>query len=814
MKVLKFGGTSVGSTESIKQVIAIIKAEKQPAKTVVVVSAFGGVTDQLIEVSQLAELGAETYLDLLKGIEQRHVDAVKALIKAKNQKGLLSGFKAMFTELEDVLHGVFLLKELSAKSLDYVASFGERLSSLIITDAFIDAGVETQLADSRHLIRTDRNFNNARVNVKVTEENIKTYFKKNKALTVVPGFIASTDRGEVSTLGRGGSDYTAAIFAAALDAKVLEIWTDVDGVLTANPRVVRRAIPIPLLSYDEAMELSYFGAKVIYPPTIQPALDKGIPIVIKNTFNTAAPGTRITAEVPAGDAPVKGITSIGDISLLTISGSGMVGISGTSMRFFGALGRNKISVIMISQASSEHSITIAVTDKESVRAKEAIEEEFEYELQAGKIDPIAMEQQQSIVAIVGQNMRNTPGIAGKLFSVLGRNGINIRAIAQGTSELNISFVISKQDENKALNVIHESFFLSNTKVAHIFLVGVGLVGKTLVKQIQQQQQYLKDKLGLELRLAAVSNSRKMAFNAEGIAWEDVATVLEKSKQKADIDKFAKEVVALNLRNSIFVDCTADPVVGTSYKAFLDHSIAVVTPNKFAASGPYALYNELNRIAQKRGARWLYETNVGAGLPVLSTLSDLVKSGDQIHSIEAVLSGTMNFIFNTVSAKMPFSKTVQEAKVQGYTEPDPRIDLSGKDVARKILILAREAGFMLEFEEVEIVNFLPGKVFKTKDIESLWAALEAYDAEFDVLRTRIEKEKKKLRLVASFDGKAAKVELREFTQDHPFYNLEGSDSIVLFYTARYPKNPLVVKGAGAGAEVTAAGVFADIIRLRG
>lgn len=814
MKVLKFGGTSVGSIESIKAVIDIVKAEKNPAKTVVVVSAFSGVTDQLIEISQLAELGAETYLDLLKGIEKRHMEAVGQLVSPEREKSLQASFATMFNELEDVLHGVFLLKELSAKSLDYVASFGERLSSLIITDAFIDAGVDTQLADSRHLIRTDRTFNNARVNVKVTEENIKAYFKKNKALTIVPGFIASTDRGEVSTLGRGGSDYTAAIYAAALNAKELEIWTDVDGVLTANPKVVRRAIPIPLLSYDEAMELSYFGAKVIYPPTIQPALDKGIPIIIKNTFNVAAPGTRITAEAPKGDAPVKGITSIANISLLTISGSGMVGISGTSMRFFGALGRNKISVILISQASSEHSITIAVTDKESEKAKQAIEEEFEYELQAGKIDPIAIEQKQSIVAIVGQNMRNTPGIAGKLFSVLGRNGINIRAIAQGTSELNISFVINKQDENKALNVLHESFFLSNTKVAHIFLVGVGLVGKTLVKQIKQQQQYLKDKLGLELRLAAVSNSKKMAFNAEGIAWEEVANALEKSKQKADIKKFAEEVVALNLRNGILVDCTADDVVGTSYKAFLDHSIAVVTPNKVAASGPYALYAELNRIAQKRGVRWLYETNVGAGLPVLSTLNDLVKSGDQIHSIEAVLSGTMNFIFNTVSAKMPFSKTVKEAKVQGYTEPDPRIDLSGKDVARKILILAREAGFMLEFDEVEIVNFLPGKVFKTKDIDSLWAALEAYDAEFDVLRTRIEKEKKKLRLVASFDGKAAKVELREFTQDHPFYNLEGSDSIVLFYTDRYPKNPLVVKGAGAGAEVTAAGVFADVIRLRG
>lgn len=812
MKVLKFGGTSVGSIESIKQVIDILKAEKHPEKTVVVVSAFSGVTDQLIEVSQLAELGAETYLDMLKGIENRHIQAVKELIHPKNQSGLIANFKVMFNELEDVLHGVFLLKELSSKSLDYVASFGERLSSLIITDAFIGAGMEAQLADSRHLIRTDRTFNNARVNVAVTEANIKAHFKKNKGLTVVPGFIASTDRGEVSTLGRGGSDYTAAIFAAALNAKVLEIWTDVDGVLTANPKVVRRAIPIAQLTYDEAMELSYFGAKVIYPPTIQPALDKGIPIVIKNTFNATAPGTRITAQAPVGEAPVKGITSIANISLLTVSGSGMVGISGTSMRLFGALGRNKISVILISQASSEHSITIAVTDKESERAQQAIEEEFEYELQAGKINEVALEQQQSIVAVVGQNMRNTPGIAGKLFSVLGSNGINIRAIAQGTSELNISFVINKQDETKALNVIHESFFLSDTKVAHLFLAGVGLVGSTLVKQIHQQQEYLMLKLGLELRLVGVSTSKKMAFNADGIAWEDVATTLEKSKQKADIAKFAQEAVAMNMRNSIFIDCTADEVVGSSYKTFLDHSIAVVTPNKVAASGPYDTYAELNRIARKRGTRWLYETNVGAGLPVLSTLSDLVKSGDQIHRIEAVLSGTMNFIFNTVSPAMPFSNTVKEAKIQGYTEPDPRIDLSGKDVARKILILAREAGYKVDFEEVEVVSFLPEAVFKTKDIDSLWKALEGYDAEFDQLRTRIDKEKKKLRLVASFDGKKAQVALREVTAEHPFYNLEGSDSIVLFYTARYHKNPLVVKGAGAGAEVTAAGVFADVIRL--
>lgn len=812
MKVLKFGGTSVGSIEAIKQVINIIKSEQQPTTTVVVVSAFSGVTDQLIEVSQLAELGAETYLDMLKGIENRHIDAVKELIHPKNQSGLIANFKVMFNELEDVLHGVFLLKELSPKSLDYVASFGERLSSLIITDAFKEAGLETQLADSRYLIRTDRSFTNARVDFAATEANIKAYFKKNKALTVVPGFIASTEKGEVSTLGRGGSDYTAAIFAAALNAKVLEIWTDVDGVLTANPKTVRRAIPIPQLTYDEAMELSYFGAKVIYPPTIQPALDKGIPIVIKNTFNASATGTLITAEASLGDAPVKGITSIGNISLLTVSGSGMVGISGTSMRLFGALGRNKISVILISQASSEHSITIAVTDKESGRAKQALEDEFEYEIQNGKIDPVALEQSQSIVAVVGQNMRNTPGIAGKLFSVLGRNGINIRAIAQGTSELNISFVINKSDETKALNVIHESFFLSDTKVAHLFLAGVGLVGKTLIKQIQQQQAYLKLKLGLELRLAGVSNSKKMAFNAEGIAWEEVAPVLEKAKQKADINQFAQEVTALNLRNSIFIDCTADDVVGTSYKTFLDHSIAVVTPNKVAASGPYELYAELNYTAQKRGVRWLYETNVGAGLPVLSTLNDLVKSGDEIHRIEAVLSGTMNFIFNTVSPEMPLSNTVKEAKVQGYTEPDPRIDLSGKDVARKILILAREAGYKVDFNEVEIVSFLPPSVFKGQDIDSLWAALEAYDDEFAKLRTRIEKERKKLRLVASFDGKNAKVELREFTAEHPFYNLEGSDSIVLFYTARYHKNPLVVKGAGAGAEVTAAGVFADVIRL--
>ena len=810
MIVIKFGGTSVGSAKVIKGVIDIIQSRKEINELLVVVSAMGGVTDHLIKTAKQAEAGDEQYKATLQEILKRHLDAASELIKTNRQAEVNTKLQALFHEVESQLNGVFLVRELSPKSLDIISGFGERVSSYLIHEAFEDAGTANTLLDSRTVIHTDRNFNNAKVDLQKTEKAIQDHFNKHKGLHIVPGFVGSAPTGEMTTLGRGGSDYTAAIFAAALDAKALEIWTDVDGVMTANPKSVKKALPITSLSYEEAMELSYFGAKVIYPPTIQPALAKRIPLWIKNTFNPAAYGTLISENVKDTERPVKGITSISNISLLTISGSGMVGIPGTSARLFGALARNKISVILISQASSEHSISIAINQSNNDAAKAAIEEEFGLEIMAGKIDTLDVETNLSIVAIVGQNMRHAPGVAGRLFSSLGKNGINIIAIAQGTSELNISFVVRQADESKSLNVIHESFFLSDTKAVHVFITGVGTVGKTLLKQLQQQQAYLKEKLSLDVKVVGISNSRQMVVNEDGVDVSNWQAILE-SGEKADLQTFIDRIIEMNLRNSIFVDCTANDTVGLSYLELLNNNISVVAANKVAASGSYEHYQSLRNAAAKRGVRYLYETNVGAGLPVLSTLNDLVKSGDSILKIEAVLSGTMNYIFNNVAADKPFSKVVMEAKEKGYAEPDPRIDLSGKDVARKILILAREAGYQLEMEDVEIVPFLPNAVFDATE-DGFWAVLEANDAEFEKVRSRLQSEGKKYRLVASFDGKKAKVGLFEAEASHPLYHLEGSDSIVLFTTARYQPNPLVVKGAGAGAEVTAAGVFADIIRI--
>lgn len=810
MKVLKFGGTSVATPVNINKVIDIVSSNGKRTDQLVVVSAFGGVTNKLIHASKLAAAGDVTYLNELQEVKDRHQKSVTALTKGENRKALNATLKALMSDLNDVLHGVFLVRELSPKSLDYIQGFGERLSSQIITAAFNERKVAAKWVDASALVKTDSSYGNARVQQKTTYTNIKDHFKKAKGIYIIPGFVATTTEGEYSTLGRGGSDYTAAIFAAAVKADVLEIWTDVDGVMTANPRMVPKAFPLPHLSYEEALELSYFGAKVIYPPTIQPALAGNIPILIKNSFNPKAAGTYIAKKPSEGDHPVRGITSINNIALLTISGSGMIGIPGTSMRLFGALGQNSISVIMISQASSEHSITIAVAEKDAQRAKEVIEQAFELEVAAGKINPVAMEKNLAIVAIVGQRMKNTPGIAGKLFSTLGSNGVNVVAIAQGTSELNISFVIRSNDEAKALNLLHESFFLSNIKTAHLFVAGVGLVGKAMLAQIKKQQQYLQDKLNIDIKLVAVSNSKTYAINEDGLSYSNWSTILAKAgKHKQTL---AEAAIDLNLRNSIFVDCTASDTVAKDYQKLLDHNISVVAANKVASSSSQAAYDKLVQTARDKGVRYLYETNVGAGLPVLSTLNDLVKSGDQIKRIEAVLSGTMNFIFNTVSDKTSFSEAVKQAKAGGYTEPDPRIDLSGKDVARKILILAREAGFKLEPKAVKIENYLPANVFTGKTEAEFWKALAANDDAFEQYRSGVAAKGHKLRLVASFDGKTAKVGIAECDAAHPFYNLEGSDSIVLFKTVRYPKQPLVVKGAGAGAEVTAAGVFADIIRI--
>lgn len=807
---MKFGGTSVGTPENILAIATILENRKEEAVGVVV-SAFGGVTDRLIEISSTAAEGSEQYKVYFREMKDRHHHALHELVKGDLQKSTLQQVDTLLGELEAMLQGIYLVKELSAKSLDYISGFGERLSAIIITAAFQQRGLQAQLINSASLVKTDSNYGNARVQQKATYEGISKLADETGVL-VIPGFVGSAHDGSYTTLGRGGSDYTAAIFAAGLHAELLEIWTDVDGVLTANPRVVKKAFPIMQLSYDEAMEFSYFGAKVIYPPTIQPALSLHIPILIKNTFNPTSPGTYITSEPGESQIPVKGITSIDNIALLTVSGSGMVGIPGTSMRLFGALGRNKISVILISQASSEHSITFAVTGKEAAKAQEVLEEEFQFELQAGKIDPVSVEKDLAIMAVVGQNMKNTPGIAGKLFSALGYNGINVFAIAQGTSELNISFVVRSKDEHKALNVIHESFFLSDTKTVHLFLAGVGLVGKTLLRQIEQQKDKLQEDLKLELRVAGLSNSRKMAFDPEGIDLANWQDVLDNSNETADPVAFADRIAEYNLRNSIFVDCTANDVVAAVYDQVLESSISIVAANKIACSSSYQQYEYLKKTAAKRGVKFYFETNVGAGLPVLNTLNDLVKSGDKILQIDAVLSGTMNFICNNVAADMPLSKTVMAAKEAGYTEPDPRIDLSGLDVARKILILAREAGYKLEPEDVEVENFLPDRVFQSKDMEQFWEELQMQDKEFEEFRSKIEAAGERLRLVASFDGQKATVSMKSYSQEHPLYNLEGSDSIVLFKTNRYKQQPLVVKGAGAGAEVTAAGVFADIIRI--
>lgn len=810
MKVLKFGGTSVGSPDNIRLIIDILKKRNEDALAVVV-SAFGGVTDRLIETSRLAASGNEEYQLYLRELADRHHHALKDLVKGDLHLETLGALNDLLAQVGNVMQGVFLVRELSPKSMDLVTGYGERLSSLIITAAFKQAGLKANWVNSADIIKTDGTFTNARVNFKDTNTNISA-LQNEKGILVIPGFIATSTEGIYTTLGRGGSDYTAAIFAAGLHAETLEIWTDVDGVMTANPRAVKKAFPIGQLSYDEAMELSYFGAKVIYPPTIQPALAQHIPIQIKNTFNPDAPGTLISKESVATGRPVKGITSIDKIALVTVSGSGMIGIPGTSMRLFGALGQAGISVILISQASSEHSISFAVAGKDAHKAQEVLEIAFELELQAGKINPIEVDQELAIMAIVGENMKNTPGIAGKLFSTLGGNGINVVAIAQGTSELNISFVVPSKDEHKALNLIHEAFFLSDVKTVHLFFAGVGLVGSTLLRQIAQQQEHLKDDLKIELKVAGLANSKKILLKQEGIDprnWEDD---LANSIEPSNPVEYAKHIIDMNLRNSIFLDCTAHANVAEVYDMLLDASVSVVAANKIASSSDYGRYLNLKQLAAARGVKYYFETNVGAGLPVLSTLSDLVRSGDVVRQIDAVLSGTMNFIFNNVSADSPLSVTVRKAKEQGFTEPDPRIDLSGLDVARKILILAREAGYVLEPEDVTVENFLPDAVFQTDDMDGFWDKLEDHDHEFEEFRKKIDAAGERLRLVASFDGKSATVSMKAYKSDHPLYNLEGSDSIVLFQTDRYKAQPLVVKGAGAGAEVTAAGVFADVIRI--
>lgn len=800
MKVLKFGGTSVGSPKRIREIINIIKDLKD---IVVVVSAFGGITDQLIEAARLAQKNNPKYLEELKAIEKRHLESIKELLAKQKHATALKRVKADLQELREVLQGIHLIREVSPRTMDLIMSFGERLSSYIVAQA-----ANALQLDTRSLIKTDNNFNNARVQMERTYRNIKEYFAKNKSLHIATGFIGSTDEEETTTLGRGGSDYTASILGAALDAKEIQIWTDVDGIMTADPRKAKKAFTIPEISYQEAMEMSHFGAKVIHPPTMLPALNKNIPIRIKNTMNPDFSGSVISNKGSKNEYPIKGVSSINNISLLTLQGAGMVGIAGIAQRLFGSLARQGISIILITQASSEQSITFAIKPEESTLAEKAINEEFALEIEAKKVDPVSCEDKLSVVAIVGENMRHSPGTAGKMFNALGKNGINVIAIAQGSSELNISTVIPQEDEAKAINALHDTFFLSGTKSINIFLVGTGLIGATLLKQIDEQSKFLALREQLDLNIVATANSKKMFWHENGKIREE----------KMDTPKFISKMAELNLPNSVFVDCTASEEITKHYESILKESISIVTPNKKANSGSYKEYQKLKATAAKHNIKFLYETNVGAGLPVLSTLNDLRDSGDMIEKIEAVLSGTLSYIFNSFDGSKPFSSVVKEAQEKGYTEPDPRDDLNGLDVARKILILARESGLELELKDIEVENLVPQDCRSSKSVDEFFVKLKNHDLDYKEKQEMAQKEGKKLCYIANMErkNKSAKVQvkLEAVNSSHPFSSLSGSDNIISFTTARYHDRPLVIKGPGAGAEVTAAGVFADIIRIAG
>jgi aspartokinase/homoserine dehydrogenase 1 len=813
MVVYKFGGTSIGNVDRIRNVVSILKSNlKKHKKITVVLSAFGGVTDNLIRISTTASKGDPDYELQFKQLEKQHITIVKELLPVKFQTETLSCVKLTLNELEDILHGVFLVKEFSTRSLDFIMSFGERLSAYIISNYLNATGIDAEYIDSRKIIKTDESFGNARVDFVTTSKLIKQAFNNSGTLKVVSGFIGSTVNDETTTLGRGGSDYTAAILASILNAKEIGIWTDVDGVLTADPRKVKNTFPIKNLTYEEAMELSHFGAKVIYPPTMQPALNKGIPVRIRNTFNPKFEGTLIGSKGNGSRYLIKGISSIDNISLIGINGSGMVGVAGISQRIFGALAAQNISVILITQASSEHSLCIAVLPAYALAAQKAIEQEFRYEIKEGLVNKPEVESSMSIIAVVGENMRRTPGISGKVFNSLGRNGINISAIAQGSSERNISVVISKQDEAKALNVLHDAFFLSSVKTANIFVIGPGKVGTTVIEHINQQQNYLKKEYGLKLRIVGLANSKNMFFNPDGIGTTGWKDKLLNSGLKTDLSAFVKEMVRLNLSNSIFVDCTASKEVVKKYEEIFKANISIVTPNKIANSSPFSKYVELKELALKHNVKFAYETNVGAGLPIIGTLKDLVSSGDKILKIEGILSGTLSYIFNSFDKNKKFSEIVLEAKQKGFTEPDPREDLKGTDVARKLLILAREIGIPLELNQMKVENIVPKELMVIKSTEEFMQKLKEYDSYFEKKRAAAEKKRRKLCYVAELKSNSAKVTLTEVGKEHPFYSLDGSDNILSVRTVNCGNRPIVVKGPGAGVEVTAAGVFADVIRI--
>jgi len=808
---MKFGGSSVANAENIRKIASIVKQAAQNKKTVVVVSALGGVTDQLLSAGNLAAGGNERYRELLQQLEQRHLDMVRELLPVTNQSSTLSLVKQHFNTLESICDGVFLLQELSPRIQDKIASYGERLSSAIISAHFAANEMTHELLDVTALIKTNSDYGNALVQFPETNAAITSHFSKSEfPLYLAPGFTGSDAKGQTTTLGRGGSDFTAAIFAAALNAEVLEIWTDVSGMMTADPRLVSGARIIPEISYQEAMELSHFGAKVVYPPTLQPVMGRNIPVRIKNTFAPADEGTFISREVKDDGELIRGISSIPKIALLSLEGSGMVGIPGFSHRLFAALSEKKINVILITQSSSEHSICVAVNDSDAQAAKSAVDAAFRHEIAGGGVEPLKIETDLCVVAVVGDHMKSHPGISGKMFEALGRNGINVRAIAQGSSEKNISAVLSMADVKKAINVLHEAFFESGIKQLNLFLTGTGNVGGKLLAQLNQQREFLRNNFRLQVNVIGIANSRKMVLKDGGIDLSNWQTELENGVPM-NLDRFVEEARARNLRNSVFADVTANPDVAAVYDRLLEKSISVVACNKIACSSSYEKYRRLKSLSSEYNALFLFETNVGAGLPVIGTLNDLIRSGDRIHSIDAVLSGTLNFVFNNYDGSRPFAEVVRQAQEEGYTEPDPRLDLSGTDVMRKIMILAREAGQVVEMDDITNNVFLP-KSCIPGTVEDFYVAMAKEEAHFRKLYDEAAAAGCRLKFVASFRNGKASVGLQHIPPGHDFYDLKGKDNVVLFQTSRYPEQPLVVKGAGAGADVTASGVFADIIRV--
>lgn len=813
-KILKFGGTSCGNIASIESVLAIIEANHQVKSSFAVVfSAMSGVTNALLEAGATAASKKTLEPTIIEEIEARHFEIIRHFIPVTAQSQVIALIRTLVNELRDVLKGINLIHEISPKTSDLLVSFGERLSSALISAILTQRGLPVRFVDARDLVKTNSQFGKAEVRFEETNALIQRYFEAHMdEIALITGFIGSNSAGETTTLGRGGSDYTASIFGAALHVQEIEIWTDVDGMMTADPRKVSAAFTIPSISYAEAMELTHFGAKVIYPPSLQPAFAKNIPIRVLNTFNQAFEGTVVSKVSSPSPYIITGISSIDELALVNVQGSGMIGVAGVSAKLFTVLAKEKISVVLISQASSEHSICFAIDPKVASKVDAILAKEFAQEIVAGDIEGIEIQKELSVIAVVGEGMRKHTGVSGRLFSVLGKNGINIVATAQGSSELNISVVIENKDLSKALNVIHETFFFSQIKTLNLYLVGTGLIGKTLLNQLVGQERYLEKYKGLRVKLVGISNSRKQLIDANGIDFNQAIELLDSTGGSASIAGFTDQIKQLNLPNSIFADCTASKEIHQHYLGLFEANVSVVTPNKVANSGPYEQYATLHQTALSKGVKFMYETNVGAGLPVINTLQGLIASGDRFEKIEGILSGTLSFLFNQFVPGKSFAAVLREAKAKGYTEPDPREDLSGMDVARKILILSREIGMKLEFDDITIDKIIPPACEAAPTVGAFFDELDKANAYFEALVNDAYAEKKVLRYIAKLENHKISIGLRAVSADHPFYQMDGADNVIAFTTKRYFDRPLVIKGPGAGAEVTASGVFADIVSI--